>query len=172
MNTLRVFKDSQSQIHFSLRHPKYFPVYYYPHNHIKLHHYCHLSYHQKQHFLEKGLDPPEKTKREKRLLSQPLSLHTNHFKTPNLQNRLQKRLKPQIFNQTWYLVPAMMTSQTYQEQSDDDDQSVQISMETPSEVEYANITRILMATSIELRQPKVHMSRNIPCATQPFVILY
>ena len=45
----------------------------------------------------------------------------------------------------------MMTSQAYQEQSDSDDQSIQASIETPSEEEHANINKILTATSIEAK---------------------
>ena len=69
MSIQRVFKDNQSQTHSSLHHPRYFLAYYHPHNLINLHHYYHPSYHQKQHSLEKDLDPPEKIQIEKKLLS-------------------------------------------------------------------------------------------------------
>ena len=105
MNIQRVFKDSQSQINFSLYHPKYFPVYYHPHNHINHQHYCRPSYHQKQHSLNKGLDHAEKIKREKRLLNQPPSLLTNLSNIQNLSNHLQKWLKPQMLIQTRCLYP-------------------------------------------------------------------
>ena len=43
----------------------------------------------------------------------------------------------------------MITSHTYQELVDSDDQSAEASVEAPSDDEYADITRILMATSME-----------------------
>ena len=47
------------------------------------------------------------------------------------------------------LSQAVITSHTYQESADSDDQSVETSVEVPNDDEYVDITRILMSTSIE-----------------------
>ena len=100
MSIQKAFKNSQSQTHSSLHHQKYFQASYHPHNHTNLHLYYHQSYHQKQHSLEKGLGSLEKTQKEKKLLSQALSLQINPSKFPNLLNLnyLQKRLRHQMLN--------------------------------------------------------------------------
>ena len=55
----------------------------------------------------------------------------------------------------------MVTSHTYQEQTDSDDQSIEASVEIPSDDEYADITRILRATSIETETTKGVQSSSL-----------
>ena len=76
------------------------------------------------------------------------------LKDPKSPERKLSPKKTQTSNVNPDTIPlsqAMMTSQAYQEQSDSDDQSIQASIETPSEEEHANINKILMATSIEAK---------------------